>query len=227
MRWHPSELELLRSMYPECHTDDVAAWLGCPVKRVYNGAKAYGVRKSAEYLASDCAARIQLGKQHPNMMATRFKPGLEPWNKGKPGTTGLHENCRKAHFRKGNKPQTTQPIGSYRLRRETSNGVLVLERKMTETPGPNYLRWIPVSRLVWQEANGPVPDGHFVVFKRGMHTNKLEEITADRLECITRAENARRNHPSNKSPELARLVQLKGAITRQVNRIAREAQEQA
>ncbi len=39
----------------------------------------------------------------------------------------------------------------------------------------------------------------------------------------SRAEIARRNHPMNKSLELARLVQLKGAITRQVNRIAREA----
>ncbi|KYZ79032.1 hypothetical protein PTBPS01_03975 [Burkholderia pseudomallei] len=59
-----------------------------------------------------------------------------------------------------------------------------------------------------------------------MFTNKLEEITLDRVECISMAENARRNHPRSKSPELAKLVQLKGAITRQVNRIAREAKEQ-
>ena len=61
----------------------------------------------------------------------------------------------------------------------------------------------------------------------GMKTAVEAEVTADRLECITRAENAHRNHPRNRDPELGRLVQLKGAITRQVNRIAREAQEQA
>ncbi|MNR62573.1 hypothetical protein D3C85_1846370 [compost metagenome] len=60
-----------------------------------------------------------------------------------------------------------------------------------------------------------------------MRTNVLEEITADRLECITRGENAERNHPRARSPELAKLVQLKGAITRQVNRIAREHEERS
>lgn len=82
-------------------------------------------------------------------------------------------------------------------------------------------------RLVWEAANGPVPAGHIVVFKPGMRTVVLEEITLDRVELITRAENARRNHPRSRDPELGRLVQLKGAITRQVNRIAREAQEKA
>ena len=58
-----------------------------------------------------------------------------------------------------------------------------------------------------------------------MRTNVLEEITVDRLECISMAENAQRNHPRSRNPELARLVQLKGAITRQVNRIAKESQQ--
>jgi hypothetical protein len=88
-------------------------------------------------------------------------------------------------------------------------------------------RWTPVARLVWKEANGPIPEGHIVVFKPGQRTAQLELITVDRLECIDRAEHARRNHPRSKSPELARLVQLKGAITRQVNRIAREAEQRA
>jgi hypothetical protein len=51
------------------------------------------------------------------------------------------------------------------------------------------------------------------------------DITADKLECISRAQHAHRNHPRNKSPELAKLAQLKGAITRQVNRINREHEE--
>lgn len=225
MRWTPAELELLRSMYPECHTDDVAAWLGCNVKRVYNGAKVHSVRKSAAYLASDAAARIQRGKHHPSMIASRFQAGFTPWNKGKPGTTGVQAACRATQFRPGSKPPTTLPVGSYRLVHETSTGRKVLEQKTGEASGANHKRWTPVARIVWEAAHGPVPPGHLVVFKRGMHTHTLEEITADRLECIDRAENARRNHPANRSPELAKLVQLKGAITRQVNRINREQQE--
>ena len=64
-----------------------------------------------------------------------------------------------------------------------------------------------------------------VRFRSGMFTAVLEEITLDRLELVSRAEHARRNHPVSRDPEYARLVQLKGAITRQVNRIAREHKE--
>lgn len=48
------------------------------------------------------------------------------------------------------------------------------------------------------------------------------EITIDRLECITRAENLRRNGVW-RDPELGKLYQLKGAIARQVNRIRKES----
>jgi hypothetical protein len=59
-----------------------------------------------------------------------------------------------------------------------------------------------------------------------MRTTVEAEVTAERLECISKADNLQRNHPRTKHPELARLVQLKGAITRQVNRITREHKEQ-
>ncbi|MEG0000594.1 hypothetical protein [Comamonas sp.] len=112
------------------------------------------------------------------------------------------------------------PVGSYRINKDGH-----LQRKIGEASGANHKRWRNVAELLWIEANGPLPAGHIVIFRPGMRTAVLEEITLDRIECISRADNARRNHPANKSPELARLVQLKGAITRQVNRIAREAEE--
>lgn len=99
---------------------------------------------------------------------------------------------------------------------------------MFDVPGPNHKRWIPVSRLVWEEHHGPVPDGHIVIFKEPrLATTVLEEITVDKLMCISRAENARRNHPSRSNPELAKIIQLKGAITRQVNRINREHEQKS
>ena len=72
---------------------------------------------------------------------------------------------------------------------------------------------------MWEQANGPTPPGHIIVFKPGSRTADPEQITLDRLECISRAENARRNHPRNVSPEFAKLAQLKGAINRQLNRM--------
>ncbi len=79
-------------------------------------------------------------------------------------------------------------------------------------------------RLVWIAANGPVPEGHIVVFKPGRRTTELKEITPDAVELITRVENMRRNTVHAKYPrELARLVQLRGVLSRQINRKAKEA----
>lgn len=227
--WTAAELDLLRSMYPECTGQDVAAWLDCTPSRVYQMAVKLGIKKSAEFLASDASGRVKHGKQHANMIAHRFQPGLTPWNKGRDSAetgTGHHPNSRRTQFRKGRKPQEARnyvPIGSLRI---CADGYL--ERKVTDDPKlVPARRWVAVHRLVWEAERGPIPAGHIVRFREGMKTTVLEQITADRLECITRAEHAKRNHPRNHSPELARLVQLKGAITRQVNRITREAQERA
>lgn len=113
-----------------------------------------------------------------------------------------------------------KPIGSLRINTEG-----YLERKVTDAHPVPARRWVGVHRLVWESAHGPVPPGHVVRFKPGMFTNRAGEITLDRLELVSRAEHARRNHPISRDPEYARLVQLKGAITRQVNRIAREHKE--
>lgn len=222
--WTAPEIALLREIYPDTHSEDAAAWLGCTVQQVYRAAAENGVRKSAEYLASVTSCRITRAHQSPKMVATRFQPGFEPWNKGVKGVTGLHENCRRTQFKKGRPAHESRnyvPIGSYRISKDG-----YLERKVTDDPRIfPARRWTAVHRLVWEAANGPIPKGHIIRFKPDQRTATLELITVDRLECITRAEHARRNHPASRSPELAKLVQLKGAITRQVNRITREAEQ--
>jgi hypothetical protein len=220
--WTDDEIALLRDMYPECHAADVGAWLLRGMDQVYQAAAKHGLHKSAAYLASDTACRIQRGKQHPSMIASRFQPGIVPWNKGTHYVAGGRSG--ETRFKRGRKPEESRnylPIGSLRV---CADGYL--ERKFTDDQSiVPARRWVAVHRLVWEASVGPIPKGHIVRFRDRMKTTVLEEITVDRLECITRAEHARRNHPRSHSPELARLVQLKGAITRQVNRITREAAE--
>jgi hypothetical protein len=228
--WTAIELDLLRSMYAECHTEDVAAWVGRGVGQCYQAAAKHGLRKSADYLASDAACRLRRGEETEAMKANRFQPGQAAWNKGRSGEetgTGTHPNSRRTQFKadgslRGAAQHNYVPIGSLRISKDG-----YLERKVTDDHPVPARRWVAVHRLVWEAANGPIPAGHIVSFRPGRKTKVLEEVTVDRLECISRAENARRNHPRNRCPELARLVQLKGAITRQVNRISREAQEHA
>lgn len=221
--WTEDELAVLREYYPNERGQDVAARLGRSVSSVFQRARIEGLEKSEAFLASDLAGRIQRGKQSPAMIATRIQPGALPWNKGVKGSTGTQEGCRATQFKAGRRPEDSanyQPIGTLRV-----NADGYLERKVSDDQSVYPARrWTPVHRLVWEAAHGPVPAGHIVVYRPGMKTVVAEEVTADRLECISRAENARRNHPRNRDPELGRLIQLKGAITRQVNRIAKEHQ---
>lgn len=215
--WSPEELKQLKALYPDNTAKVVSEIIGRSPGSVHRKAIQLNIGKSPEFKASDKSGRIQRGKKDPRMTATHWKPGDTPWNKGTHYRAG--GRSEQTQFKPGAKPASTLPVGMYRL----CSGQL--QRKTSEEPGPNHKRWTPVTRLVWEAANGPVPKGHMVVFKPGRATTVLELITLDALDCITRAENARRNHPINKSPELAKLCQLKGAITRQVNRIHKEAAE--
>lgn len=222
--WTTTEIAQMRALYPNLRAKDVAAIIGRDVKAVYMKAKALGLTKSETFKASDLSARIRRGVA-PNAVRHQFAKGAEPWNKGKhyqPGGRARETQFKADGSLRGAAQHNYQPIGTLRVSKDG-----YLERKMNDDHPVPARRWVAEHRLVWERERGPIPTGHIVVFRPGMKTAIEAEVTVDRLECISRAENARRNHPRNRSPELARLVQLKGAITRQVNRIAREAQEQA
>lgn len=222
--WRPEQLFMLRWLYPDFKADEVAQCIGRTTRSVHQKAKQLGIGKSDAFKESWRSGRIQASNTDPRMVDTRFKPGHKTWNKGVKGSVGLHENCRKTQFKPGQKPNTWVPVGSYRI--NSNKRIHRLERKMNDNPGPNHVRWIPVTRLVWEQHHGPVPDKHIVVFADSKQaTTVLEEITVDKLICISRAENARRNSAAAHSTEYGKLAQLKGAITRQVNRIIKEHEQ--
>jgi hypothetical protein len=218
--WSDEDVDRLKREYADAHTPALARALGRPVQSVYNKAYGLGLTKSEAYLASPLAGRTD-GKRGAG---SRFKPGHKTWNKGVQGITGHHPNTRRTQFKKGEMHGAAQhnyvPIGTERISKDG-----YLERKVNDDHPTPARRWVGVHRLVWEASNGPIPLGHVVCFRPGRKTAEATRITVDGLELVSRAELARRNHPVTRSPELAKLVQLKGAITRQINRIAREAKE--
>lgn len=214
--WTAERTAILRRDYPHTLTSRIADALGVPLKSVYMKAKHLGLRKTPAYLASDDACRLRRGDGVG--MAWRFGPDHRPWNAGTIGASGLHPNTAAHHFGPGNRPHTWKPVGSLRV-----NADGYLQRKLTDT-GYAPRDWVALHRSIWEAAHGAVPAGSVVVFRPGKKTTVEAEITLDAVECITRAENMQRNSVhANYPPEIARLVQLRGALARQINRKARQA----
>lgn len=223
--WTDDELRILRARYPDERAADVARALGRTVSQVYQAAQRHGLEKSEAFKASDLSARIRRGKRSAAMASTQFKKGQVPFNKG----THFHAGGRsvETQFKKGQMSGAAArnyvPIGSERISKDG-----YLERKVTDDNPVPARRWTGVHRIVWEVAHGPIPLGHIVVFKRGMRTQIADEITADKLELITRVENMRRNSYHNNYPkEVAQLIQLKGALNRKINRRQRDDEEQS
>ena len=212
--WTPVEVEILVCAYPDVRTQLIADQMGRDIRAVYAKAAELGLKKSEAFMASDQAGRIQRGRTDPRMVSTQFKKGQKSWNKGThyaPGGRSV-----ETRFKKGQRSKRWD-IEAYALGalRVTTDGTLLIKAR----PEDGRESWQIMARYVWEQAHGPIPHAHVVRAKNGeSHDTRL-----DNLELLTRSDNAKRNSVWTRYPrEVAALVQLKGAITRVVNRIARE-----
>lgn len=212
--WTEVELELLRCNYADTKTEDLAIALGRTLSTVYQKARKLDLAKSPEFVA-EMSRQAMLRPDHGGRKV-QFPKGHVPANKGlrRPGWTA--GNMAKTQFKKGQMPHTWMPVGSYRV-----NGDGWLELKFSDEPGPYMKRWIPVHRKVWIDANGPIPRGHIVVFKRGRRSTDPALITIDAIECISLVENMRRNTLHNMPKELVQITQLRGVLNRAINKRAK------
>jgi len=105
----------------------------------------------------------------------RFQSGHVPANKGRKGVDGW----APTQFKKGCKPWNYLPVGSERV-----NGDGYLDIKIED---PN--KWKGKHILIWENANGPVPTGHAVIF--GDKDNRNFEV--DNLILVSRKQLVRLN----------------------------------
>ena len=216
--WSDQEIELVRQRYADTPTAELAAQLGRPADAVYRLATKLELKKDPALLSA--MARERSARPDHGGRATRFQKGLVPPNKGKKMPKGWAPgDMATTQFKKGHKPHTWVPVGSL-----TVNPDGILDQKVSEEPGPRHTRWKPVHRLVWERANGPVPEGHVVVFRPGRKTTDPALITLDALELIPRTELMKRNSFHNWPKPLEEVVLLRGRLQRQINKRAKEAE---
>lgn len=152
--------------------------------------------------------------------AHRFAKGHVPANKGKPMPPEVRAKVARTMFQPGHQRNDTVPLGGTRINRQARPPQL--ERKISNS-GRGAERWRAVHRLVWEAAHGPAPAGHVVVFRPGQRSLVEAEITLDRVECISRVENMRRNTRHQLPKPLNDLISLRAALNRQIRRHERHA----
>jgi len=103
--------------------------------------------------------------------------GHTPKNKGKKGVNYRSEEARKnaeSHqFKKGCVPPRTRPVGSERIAKGRFRAVKVDDK-----------RWRYLHSIVWEQHNGPLPEGYAVTFKDGNAAN----CDIDNLIMVRKAE---------------------------------------
>ena len=193
--WTDDDIRTLRDIYPGQDNETIGQIMDRSWSAIQNMAVKLGLKKSNSFMASPMC---------------RFQKGQKAWNLGVTGYMGAN----KTSFRKGNKPQTWRPIGSERMSKDGT-----FERKVSDTGTKRD--WRPVKDLIWEEDNGPVPKGMFVVHK----DKNRENFDPENLELVNRAENMRRNTYHRYPKEIAKLIQLRGALNRQINKRSHEKQD--
>lgn len=104
-----------------------------------------------------------------------FDKGQEPWNKGKTGYMGAN----RTSFKKGHRPHNYKPVGSERVNSEGYVDIKIAD--------PN--KWKPKHHIIWEEVNGPIPEGLVVLFGDGDKQN----FNLDNLILVSRAQLAMLN----------------------------------
>lgn len=142
----------------------------------------------------------------------RIKKGSVPPNKGmKPEeymSSESHERMKATQFKAGHKPHNTK---------EEKRGVIVSRKDKNGM----YYKFIKISdgdwrlyhRMLWEETNGKIPEGHLLVFKDGDTNN----VVLENLELITKTENMYRNSKHDYPKEIIPSLVLSKKLENRIN----------
>jgi hypothetical protein len=223
--WEPEDDAILRARYPHEQTALVAAALCRSVRALYVRARQLELTKTDIYLASPAACRLRREASAASI-ATRFKPGQVPINKGvrRPGwAPGRMKSTQfKSGERRGAASRNWMPVGSIRVDYEGYQRIKVREWEPGEATGFGNTRiWPLLQRHTWEQVHGPIPPGHAVVFKDG----NRQHCAIENLELISRADLMKRNTIHNLPQPLVQTIQLLGALNRQIRKRRRDGED--
>lgn len=143
-----------------------------------------------------------------NTNSGRFKIGQEPPNKGKKLAPTTYEKIKNTMFKKGNIPPNTKPDGYESI---DSKGYIKVHHN-----GRMRLK----HRVIWESVNGKMPANCVIIFINGDN----RDFRIENLECITRAENMKRNSIQRYPIEVKQVIRLKNKLIRKIKEKQNEKQ---
>lgn len=141
-----------------------------------------------------------------------IKKGSIPKNKGKKQAEYMSadaiEKTKATRFSKGHLPHNTRHDYALSDRKDKTGRVYRYIRI-------GLAKWIPYHRYIWEQSNGEIPKGYNVQFK---DRNTLN-CTVDNLYLISKADQLKNENSlhARYPEEVRKLIQLKGALNRQIN----------
>lgn len=203
--WTPEKIEKLKELYPRMTNREIGKVIGVTESAVYGKSFVLGLRKDKDWMWE-------------RSKATQYRKGCVPPNKGKKWSEYMpkdkQERCRTTQFKKGHVPHNKKPVG---YERKTVDGYW--EVKVAE---PNVFE--AKHRIIWEKQYGPIPDGMNVSFRDGNKENfdignlMLEDNTTKFNRCCS--------YHTNMPEDLRKMIQLKGVLKRQINKIDRRKEDE-
>jgi hypothetical protein len=161
----PADDAVLRESFADRPTAQVAALLGRSATAVSHRAHKLGLTKSAAYLATAAAGRMQRGDARG--AATRYQKGQTPQNKGKKYPKGWAPGRMSGtQFVKGQDGWNHKPVGYERVVADYTFTKVSDVRNVSWT-----VNWKLTHVLKWEALHGPVPDGQCLKSRDGNRMN--------------------------------------------------------
>ena len=192
--------DIIKARFPYQSTKSLAAEINIKISTINYVARKLGLKKNPEYLKS-----TYWQKGYKGGLATQFKKGHVPVNKGQKMSKNTYNKVAHTMFKKGNKPPNTKPADAITIRMDNSN----IPYKYLKIRDSN---WQLMHRVIYEKYHGPVPKGSIVTFKDGNTMN----CDIDNLICITMAENMVRNSIQRYPEELKKVIRLNSKLKKQI-----------
>jgi hypothetical protein len=208
----PDQLEELKRDFPSTSNIDLANRFGCSIYTIENAGSRHNLKKNMKLIRK--TARKNFTADHPARKFL-FRKGNVPSNKGKKQaeymTPEAIERTKATRFSKGNRPVTCKKVGYERISKDGYIQIKV---------GEGRRQFKLKHRVIWAQHQGSIPDGYNVQFKDGNPQN----CHIENLYLISRSEQMKNENSfhARYPEEVQKLIQLKGALKRQINKINKE-----